>query len=181
MDYRCQIRAFSRQDANCLVYWKPLNKSTVSGGDVTVRQRSHCPRHIARRFMTAGDIWDKNVVGAQFHTSVTNMSSSEEDVLVAYWSRRRIRRKIKYWVHLYNLTNVHHSCCFSRAVSTWIKIQGVLSNEFWKLSFLKKPSDMNRSRCTNKLSLNNERNSRIVFSLYYHVHSSKYERGFTRK
>jgi hypothetical protein len=31
------------------------------------------------------DIWDKNVVGAQFHTSATNMSSSEEDIVVAYW------------------------------------------------------------------------------------------------
>ena len=55
------------------------------------------------------DIWDKNALGAQFHTSVTNMSSSEEDVLVAYWFRRRMRRKRKYCVHPYNLTNVHHS------------------------------------------------------------------------
>jgi len=37
------------------------------------------------------------------------MSSSEEDVLVTYWFRRRMRRKRKYCVHPYNLTNVHHS------------------------------------------------------------------------
>ena len=37
------------------------------------------------------------------------MSSSEESVLVAYWLRRRMRRIRKYWVHPYNLTNVHHS------------------------------------------------------------------------
>jgi hypothetical protein len=37
------------------------------------------------------------------------MSSSEEDVFVAYWFRHRMRRKRKYWIHPYNLTNVHHS------------------------------------------------------------------------
>jgi hypothetical protein len=38
--------------------------------------------------MTADDICDRNVVGVQFYTSATNMSSSEEDVLVVYWFRR---------------------------------------------------------------------------------------------
>jgi hypothetical protein len=63
-------------------------------------------------------MWDKNVVGAQFHTSLTNMSSTEEDILVAYWFRCRVRRKRKYWVHPYNLTNVHHnSTVVSRELS----------------------------------------------------------------
>ena len=64
------------------------------------------------------DLWDKNVMGAQFHTSAPNMSSSEEDVLVAYWLRRRMRRKRKYWVYPNNLTNVHiSSAVVSRELS----------------------------------------------------------------
>ena len=61
-----------------------------------------------QRAINRRDLCDKKVVGAQFHTSLTNMSSSEED-LVAYWFRCRERRKRKYWVHPYNLTNMHHS------------------------------------------------------------------------
>ena len=52
-----------------------------------------------QRVIYRRDMWDKNLVRAQFHTSV----------VVAHWFRRRIRRKRKYCVDPYNLTNVHHS------------------------------------------------------------------------
>ena len=70
------------------------------------------------------DLWDKYVVGAQLHTSVTNMS-------------------------------FRHIC-------PTVFGKGIVSDAL--ISFQKI----------------NEWNSRIVFSFPRHVHSSKYERGFTR-
>ena len=69
------------------------------------------------------------------------MSSSEEDVLVAYCFRRRMRRKRKYWVLPYNLTNVHHS---STVVSRELSQHESKFREFYPMNsenfhFLKSP------------------------------------------
>ena len=67
----------------------PLLSNTRSGSKAAFTLSStYHTRHVVSDISLGGswqraiyrrDIWDKNVLGAQFHTSVTNMSSSGED------------------------------------------------------------------------------------------------------